>query len=274
MARDSSPFAHRLKALAQRAGLPVERGPAPDTAARAEPPAGESPELSSPAPADAGSTPPALPAAAASGEQPTGETLILPGTQAPGTEPAAAATDGDEAPAKSSLGTRFAALRNLGPKPVAMARPGAPAGAPAPVGAVAPAVPGAAEEPGAPHKPSFAERAALRRRARTLRARRDAGLVELGAIVLDQRRFGDASGGSLVRRRTDELSDLEAELTELEITLDEDRPAEVVATLGLLRCTVCQALLGPRDAFCAHCGTARPVAADGSGDEPAASKPQ
>lgn len=138
-----------------------------------------------------------------------------------------------------------------------------PAAEPAPVAtpAPAPAVAAAPYEP--PAKPSFAERAALRRRAKTLRARRDAGLLELGAIVLDQRRFGDPTGGSLTRRRTDELADIDGELAAIEQVLDDDGPAETVAQLGVVRCLSCTALVGPRDRFCVQCGAPRPEA-DGS----------
>ncbi|MBO9531944.1 MAG: hypothetical protein J7513_03105 [Solirubrobacteraceae bacterium] len=112
--------------------------------------------------------------------------------------------------------------------------------------------------PEPPEKPTFGERAALRRRAKSLRARRDAGLLELGAIVLDQRRFGDPTGGSLMRRRTDELADIDSELAAIEQVLDDDGPAETVAQLGVVRCLTCTALLGPRDRFCVQCGAPRP----------------
>lgn len=148
--------------------------------------------------------------------------------------------------------------------PSSPSEPATPAAepAPAPIAAEQPYVaPAAPYEP--PAKPSFAERASLRRRAKTLRARRDAGLLELGAIVLDQRRFGDPTGGSLTRRRTDELADLDSELAAIEQVLDDDGPAETVAQLGVVRCLSCTALVGPRDRFCVQCGAPRPEG-DGS----------
>jgi hypothetical protein len=97
-------------------------------------------------------------------------------------------------------------------------------------------------------------------------ARRDAGLLELGAIVLDQRRFGDPTGGSLQRRRTDELADIDSELAAIEQVLDDDGPADTVAQLRVVRCLTCTALLGPRDRFCVQCGAPRP---DDAGASPA-----
>ncbi|MBJ7470904.1 MAG: hypothetical protein JHD16_06355 [Solirubrobacteraceae bacterium] len=121
-----------------------------------------------------------------------------------------------------------------------------------------------------PTKPSFSERAALRRRAKTLRARRDAGLLELGAIVLDQRRFGDPTAGALLRRRTDELADLDHEIASIEQALDAHASAAAVAALGAIRCVGCSSLVGPTERYCAHCGTPRPV---GGSPEPDASAP-
>ncbi len=81
--------------------------------------------------------------------------------------------------------------------------------------------------------------------------------------MLDQRRFGDPTGGSLTRRRTDELADIDGELAAIEQVLDDDGPAETVAQLGVVRCLSCTALVGPRDRFCVQCGAPRPEA-DGS----------
>lgn len=120
-------------------------------------------------------------------------------------------------------------------------------------------------------KPSFSERAALRRRVKTLRARRDAGLLELGAITLDQRRFGDPTAGSLLRRRTDELADLDNEIAAIEYALEDHASANVVAALGTIRCLGCGTLVGPLDRYCAHCGTPRPTDAapsDARADHP------
>lgn len=172
------------------------------------------------------------------------------------------------APASDEARNLSAALRRFKPTKRSAdehetSPPAAPESAPAPVDeqpATKPAL-----EP-IPEKPSFAERASLRRRAKSLRARRDAGLLELGAIVLDQRRFGDASGGTLTRKRTDELTDLDNELAEIEIALREDRPMTAVEAVGVARCANCSSLLGPRDRFCAECGTPRDTA---SGPPPA-----
>ncbi len=135
------------------------------------------------------------------------------------------------------------------PAPAAEQEPAARPSSSAPVVIPAPAI-----------KPSFAERSALRRRVKSLRARRDAGLAELGAIVLDQSRFGDPTGGTLVRRRTALLADLDSEIAAIESALEDERTVEAVAQLGVVHCTSCSALIGPADRFCAHCGTARPSA--------------
>ncbi len=178
-----------------------------------------------------------------------------------------------------SLTGRFAALRRRvtspdstpvderdAPEPAtATADPVAAAPAPEPTPAPQP-VP--VVEPQTSAKPSFSERAALRRRAKTLRARRDTGLLELGAIVLDQRRFGDPTAGALLRRRTDELGDLDNEIAAIEHALDDHASAAAVAALGAIRCVSCSALVGPSDRFCAHCGTPRPA-----GGEPAPASP-
>ncbi len=149
------------------------------------------------------------------------------------------------------------------PEPEAAASaPAEPAGAPAePTSTTTAATPvdAPAAHDDAQHKPSFSERAALRRRVKTLRARRDTGLLELGAIVLDQRRFGDPTGGALLRRRTDELGDLDNEIAAIERALDDHASAAAVAALGAARCVGCNSLVGPTDRYCAHCGTPRPV---------------
>ncbi len=123
------------------------------------------------------------------------------------------------------------------------------------------------------HKPSFSERAALRRRVKTLRARRDTGLLELGAIVLDQRRFGDPTAGALLRRRTDELGDLDNEIAAIERALDQHASAAAVAALGAVRCVGCSSLVGPTDRYCAHCGTPRPVGGQEGAQPPADQTP-
>ena len=110
-------------------------------------------------------------------------------------------------------------------------------------------------------KPSFSERAALRRRVKTLRARRDAGLLEIGAITIDQRRFGDPTAGTLLRRRTDELVDLDNEIAAIEYALEEHASATAIAALGTVRCLGCGTLVGPVDRYCSHCGTPRPTEA-------------
>lgn len=153
----------------------------------------------------------------------------------------------------AAIGTGAAAA-DAAPEPAIEAEP------PAPVAVVEPTpnVPASpADEPLA--KPSFSERAALRRRVKSLRARRDAGLLELGAITIDQRRFGDPTAGSLLRKRTDELVDLDNEIAAIEHALDKDASATAVAALATVRCLGCGSLVGPADRYCAHCGTPRPT---------------
>lgn len=185
-------------------------------------------------------------------------------------EPAPAPVD------KLSLTGRIAAIRRRirpdappATEPAALASPAAATAAapsvdeepapPAPV-TVAEPTPAAESEPDEHFaKPSFSERAALRRRVKTLRARRDAGLLELGAITIDQRRFGDPTAGTLLRRRTDELVDLDNEIAAIEYALEEHASATAIAALGTVRCLGCGTLVGPVDRYCAHCGTPRPT---------------
>lgn len=170
----------------------------------------------------------------------------------------AEADNDDEPKPKRSLAVPKLALPHLGKRKASSAAPasdsGEPAGAPA-----APQIGAPPEDEVAASKPSFTERAALRRRMKALRARRDVGLLELGAIVLDQRRFGDASGGTLTRQRTDELTDIDGEIAAIELALDEDHTVvPLTDSLGVVHCVKCSALLGPADNFCANCGTPRP----------------
>ncbi|MFT4034580.1 MAG: hypothetical protein QM679_03280 [Patulibacter sp.] len=207
----------------------------------------------------AGQPTPTQPASTSLFDQPTATHDALPPQAAPH---APMTTHAHGAPADPQPPTP---LRLQSPPVVPAPRkvPGTPSAAPSEPAAPTPPQPAfaaAAIEPTA--KPSFAERAALRRRAKALRARRDAGLLELGAIVLDQRRFGDPTGGSLARRRTDELADIDSELAAIEEVLDDDGPAETVAQLGVTHCLSCRALLGPRDRFCVQCGGPRPSDAD------------
>lgn len=294
---DDEPFSPRTTIWPQTAPTPRferrdERPAAHSTSdptfpAASSAPADEDPSAVEPfgvtGPAQAADTPP-TPAAPAFEPDPEPEPAHEPSAAGRAVEVAPSADVTSEQPAldpDAAAGKRgrFGALRRRGPKtPKAAPAPAeheaaeaaqTPEPVAAPTAALAPPEPQAdaprAAEPAAapyepPAKPSFAERAALRRRAKTLRARRDAGLLELGAIVLDQRRFGDPTGGSLTRRRTDELADIDGELAAIEQVLDDDGPAETVAQLGVARCLSCTALVGPRDRFCVQCGAPRPEA--------------
>lgn len=297
-AGDDEPFSPRTTIWPQTAPTPRfeprdERPAAHSTAdptfpAASSPPADEDPSAVEPfgvtGAVQAADTPPPTPAAQAAEPEPEAALEPEPSTAGRAVEVAPSADVTSEQPALDPDSTtskrgRFGALRRRGPKTPKTAPASADGEAteapqsPEPVAAPAPAAaqpepqadaPRAAEPAAAPYeppaKPSFAERAALRRRAKTLRARRDAGLLELGAIVLDQRRFGDPTGGSLTRRRTDELADIDGELAAIEQVLDDDGPAETVAQLGVARCLSCTALVGPRDRFCVQCGAPRPEA--------------
>lgn len=281
-------FSTRLKRMASRAGLPVAPEPrsAPEPPATPDAPttnfgavdaADEQPtglfgpigeeterilvgELGGAAqPADP--TPP--PEAAAPSPAPTSEST--PADQS--THAGRPAPDPGATPVASPVTPRQRAAAAFAPlagaltkakqiKLPAMRR--AAAGGVSPSGPAAQSPAAAAQDPAGQPKPSFAERASLRRRLKVLRARRDVGLLELGAIVLDQQRFGDASGGVLTRKRTDELIELDGEIATIEHALDEEQSAETLtAQLGVTPCAGCGALLGPRDRFCSECGTAR-----------------
>jgi hypothetical protein len=227
-----------------------------------------------------GESEPTSPEAAAEPEAAaTPEPAPLAGESAPVTT-VTAATDADPAAPSDpgSITSRFAAIgrrvrSRSEQKAAAEALAIQAAEAEAPAAAVEPEPQPTAyvDEEYAPAKPSFAERASLRRRAKTLRARRDAGLVELGAIVLDQSRFGDPTAGQLVRRRTTELADLDGEIAAIEYALEEERSSQAVAQLGVVHCATCDSLLGSADRFCAHCGAARPAPAAEDGADSAAS---
>lgn len=191
-----------------------------------------------------------------------GDPSVSGGTGSGTPEPSGAHAGDDDAsvePARKGARLR-GLLRRPGRTEPDVPAPAAPAATAAPAGPAAAAhMPAPAEDEVAAGKPSFTERAALRRRMKALRARRDVGLLELGAIVLDQRRFGDASSGTLTRQRTDELTDIDGEIAAIELALDEDQSTVSLSeALGVVRCAGCSALLGPRDRFCANCGAARP----------------
>lgn len=229
------------------------------------------------------------PAHAATSETPPADTGESD-EPAPGIDEDHASVDAPTPPAtptdKLSLTGRIAAIRrrirpDVPPAPVdatpgsadtgnaSAAQPVAPAEEPPPPVTVLEPTPATEVHPDE-HlaKPSFSERAALRRRVKTLRARRDAGLLELGAITIDQRRFGDPTAGTLLRRRTDELVDLDNEIAAIEFALEEHASATAIAALGTVRCLGCGTLVGPVDRYCAHCGTPRPTDAAPSDARP------
>lgn len=260
----------RVAALDEALTLDAEPEPEPEPVASTEAtdqPTGEQDEQAT---IDAASV---SPSTETSADPPAAET---PSNEV---EPSADATDDDVNPTpaalpdatpqpadKLSLTGRIAAIRRrIRPEaaPVATAAAQPPTGAeePPPPVTVVETPPAAAEPQHDEHfaKPSFSERAALRRRVKTLRARRDAGLLELGAITIDQRRFGDPTAGSLLRKRTDELVDLDNEIAAIEYALEEHASATAIAALGTVRCLGCGTLVGPVDRYCAHCGTPRPT---------------
>ncbi len=255
--QDSSADQPTAEHLAVAPAEPVAASPAPEAEAattewpvRTPTPEFPAPHAAEPVPVV--EQPAATPAAP---DEPALGDAFLAGAPAEPTpaEPAAPESPTLSGRARSGLGGLGARLKRD------RAAAPAPAEAPTPETTQAEPVAAAAPAPAEPARPSFGERASLRRRAKTLRARRDAGLLELGAIVLDQRRFGDPTEGSLVRRRTDELADLDSELAAIEQVLDDDGPAETVAQLGVVRCLDCAALVGPRDQYCVACGAPRPV---------------
>lgn len=119
--------------------------------------------------------------------------------------------------------------------------------------------------PGARAKPSARERGAMRRRARALRRRREAMLLELGALVFDMHRH-DRLEPELIRRKGDEVRAVDDEERGLSAALgDGSRLVELVAAGITGGCPACGTLVGTEARYCHNCGTPVRGAAPGAG---------
>jgi len=72
--------------------------------------------------------------------------------------------------------------------------------------------------------------------------------------VLSAERYGDASGGTLIRGRARELAELDDELLVIQIALEGDAGVDRVPS-GAVLCPHCGALAGALDQHCSTCGT-------------------
>lgn len=118
------------------------------------------------------------------------------------------------------------------------------------------AVPAGAEtEDARRSRPSARERGAMRRRARQLRRRREALLLELGALAFEMHRRGRREP-DLLERKAEEIRVVDDEERGLTDALDGgSRVVEVVAAGIAGACPSCGRLVGTDAHFCERCGT-------------------
>ena len=104
-------------------------------------------------------------------------------------------------------------------------------------------------------RPSARERGAMRRRLRVLARRREAVLLELGALAYELQRR-ERQRPELVRRKAAALTALDSEAAALAAALETSVPViELPAPPAAGECSQCNAMLAPDWAFCARCGT-------------------
>ncbi|HWH44633.1 MAG TPA: zinc ribbon domain-containing protein [Thermoleophilaceae bacterium] len=119
------------------------------------------------------------------------------------------------------------------------------------------AVPAGGDPAPSTPRPSARDRGAMRRRLRQLRRRREALLLELGALVFEMHRRGHSDDG-LVKSRAEEIARLHEEEGGLGAALGERSTLLEVVAAGIAGpCPACGTLLGTDDRFCSRCGTAR-----------------
>ena len=109
--------------------------------------------------------------------------------------------------------------------------------------------------PGSERRPSTRERGVMRRRLRELRHRREALLLELGALVFELHRHGRQES-ELVASRAEAIATLDEEARALATALDTEVTLVEVVQAGIAaRCGNCSALVASGDRFCSNCGT-------------------
>lgn len=113
----------------------------------------------------------------------------------------------------------------------------------------------AGQDGAASTRASARDRGTMRRRIRSLRHRRDALLLELGALVMEMHRQGRGDS-ELISRRADEVSRVDTEARELARALDSGETLDDMIAAGILgTCTQCGNLLSTGTRFCSDCGT-------------------
>ena len=106
--------------------------------------------------------------------------------------------------------------------------------------------------------PSLVKRGEMRRRLRILRRRREALLLDLGALVLEMHRHGRFLPDSLQRRAAEAVG-TDAELRALSRSLDAgDGNPDLVAAGVAGNCDRCGALHTIGASFCSQCGAEAP----------------
>lgn len=109
-------------------------------------------------------------------------------------------------------------------------------------------------EPPAGSRASARERGTMRRRLRRLKQRREALLLELGALVFELERRQEEHP-DLVRAKVGELLGLDEEAHGLGVALDSDWTVVEVVRAGIAgACPRCGALVSLDAAFCSSCG--------------------
>jgi hypothetical protein len=104
-------------------------------------------------------------------------------------------------------------------------------------------------------RPSARERGAMRRRVRQLRRRREAMLLELGALAFEMHRR-ERREPELLERKAEEVRAVDDEERGLSAALGErSRLVELVAAGITGTCPACGTLVGTDAKFCQSCGT-------------------
>src|SRR5687767_4653319 len=94
----------------------------------------------------------------------------------------------------------------------------------------------------------------MRRRLRTLRRRREAMLLDLGALVLEMHRHGRFLPDSLQRRAAEAVG-TDAELRSLSRALDAGEGTPDLVAAGIAgNCERCGALFATGAGYCSQCG--------------------
>jgi hypothetical protein len=120
----------------------------------------------------------------------------------------------------------------------------------------------------APTATSSRERGRIRRRLREVRRLREAGLLELGALVLEAHRH-ERDDSPVIKRKAAEVAALDDEAQALASALATDAGLESVIVTGISGpCPTCGVLSSTSSRFCPVCGTALDGRPDAGPREP------